>query len=229
MRTSLARGLNLALIISAGLLAGGCKNNSDEKMETVPADSVQTTPSPGNAADTAARSSMQSDSAAMAGSSAMSDANILAVMGMADSLEVVEGKLAQSKAKSADVKKFGGMMVTDHTKMMNDGKALATKLNIVPAPPAGDNMKSEGDMAMQTLNAVSGAAFDSAYVSMAVADHQKGLDKLNQMKGQAKSPDLVAAIDKAIPVVQHHLDAAKDLQGKMMKSASSSADANKKM
>ena len=84
-------------------------------------------------------------------------------------------------------------------------------------------------MAMQTLNAVSGAAFDSAYVSMAVADHQKVLDKLNQMKGQAKSPDLVAAIDKAIPVVQHHLDAAKDLQGKMMKSASSSADANKKM
>jgi putative membrane protein len=229
MRTSFTRGLNFALIVSAGLFAGGCKNNSDEKMETVPADSVRTTPTPGNAADTAARSSMQSDSASMAGSSAMSDANILAVMGMADSMEVAEGKLVQGKAKSADVKKFGAMMVTDHSKMMSEGKALATKLNVVPAPPAGDNMKSEGDMAMQTLMSVSGTTFDSAYVAMAVADHQKVLDKLNQMRGQAKSPDLVAAIDKAIPVVQHHLDGAKTLQGKMMKSTTSTADTTKKM
>lgn len=225
MRTSLARGLNLALIISAGLFAVGCKNNAGDKMETVPADSTAiATPPP----DTS-HMTPPADTTAMAGATAMSDANIMAEIWMADSCEVVEGKLAQSKAKSADVKKFAAMMVTEHSKMMTDDKALATKTGIVPAPPAGDNMKAESDMMMKDLNAASGMAFDSAYVAMAVGGHQKVLDMLNQFKGQAKNADLVAAITKVIPVVQHHLDAAKELQGKMMKTTASATDTTKKM
>jgi putative membrane protein len=218
MRTSLTLGLNLALIVSAGLFASGCKNNASDKvatdttaMATPPPDTSHMTPPP----DTVA----------------MSDANIMAEIWMADSCEVVEGKLAQGKAKSADVKKFASMMVTEHTKMMADDKALATKTSITPAPPAGDNMKAESDMMMKELNAASGAAFDSTYIAMAVSGHQKMLDMLNQFKGQAKNADLVAAINNAIPVVQKHLDAAKDVQGKLPKSTASApaADTTKKM
>jgi putative membrane protein len=231
MRTSLTLGLNLALIVSAGLFASGCKNNASDRMATDSTatgtdTSAVTTPPP----DTS-HMTPSADTSARAGMSAMSDANIMAEIWMADSCEVAEGKLAQGKAKSADVKKFASMMVTEHTKMMADDKALATKTSITPAPPAGDNMKAESDMMMKELNAASGAAFDSTYIAMAVSGHQKMLDMLNQFKGQAKNADLVAAINKAIPVVQKHLDAAKDIQGKLPKSTASApaADTTKKM
>jgi len=42
-------------------------------------------------------------------------------------MEVALGKLAREKGQSADVKKFGERMVTDHSKANNDLKAIAEK------------------------------------------------------------------------------------------------------
>src|SRR5258706_9003248 len=44
--------------------------------------------------------------------------------------EVDLGKLATTKAQNAEVKKFGQMMVTDHTKIVDDLKSLGAKKNV---------------------------------------------------------------------------------------------------
>jgi putative membrane protein len=140
------------------------------------------------------------------------DANILALMGAADSMEIAMGNMAKTKAEHADIKKFAAMMVTEHTKMKKEGQTLAQKLNIAPAMPAGDMVSPDMTSAHSTMQSASGHAFDSLYIGSQVAMHQHVLDNLNNVNPQ--NAELKAAIDKAKPHVQHHLDEAKRVQEK---------------
>lgn len=146
---------------------------------------------------------------------AMTDANILAMLGHADSMEVEFGKVARSKSKNADVKSFAKMMVDDHTAMMKDGAALAKRLNLVPTVPANDTNGAAMASELATLQSADANSFDHTYVDHAVMDHQKVLDALNMMEPQAQSDSVKMLIQHARPKVQSHLDHAKQLQTKM--------------
>jgi putative membrane protein len=50
----------------------------------------------------------------------------------ANSGEIQIAKLAETKATNAEVKAYATMLVTDHTKMLDDVNALATKLTVTP-------------------------------------------------------------------------------------------------
>lgn len=158
----------------------------------------------------------------------LTDANILALMGESDSSEVVEAKAVLAKAKSPDVKAFAAMMVADHSKLKKDGEALAKKINIAPQPPANDPVPGELTSTMSMINGATDAhALDSQYIAHAVDDHQKDLTTLQDWKNQAQNADLKAAIDKATPVVQKHLDRSKAIQDKMSKMPAANAKAKK--
>ena len=60
------------------------------------------------------------------------DAQILAFAATANAGEVQEGQLAEHKATNPAVKNFAKLMVTDHTKMLADTRALEKKLAITP-------------------------------------------------------------------------------------------------
>ena len=182
----------------------------------------------GATTDTAAAPAMRSDTGmapmapstpapAPAGTVAVtSDAEILAAIGMTNASEIGEGKLAESKATSADVKSFARDMVKDHTSLQGDADKLAKKINVTPkAPAAADQMKKESAAAMDSLKAAKGATFDQQYIAGQVTDHQKALDNLKSFEGSAQNADLKNLIQQAIPKVQQHLDRARELQGKM--------------
>jgi putative membrane protein len=154
----------------------------------------------------------------------MTDANIFAKLDAANSEEVDEGKLATSKSKNAAVKKFAQMLVTDHSKMKKEGADLAKSLNITPELPAGDTSMAMAQHTMDMLK--SATAFDSTFIATAIDGHQKTLDALNSMQGMATSDSLKTLISKAIPVVQHHLDEARALQGKMASSGTASGSSS---
>src|SRR5687768_12471187 len=66
--------------------------------------------------------------------------------------EVDMGRIATQKAQNPEVKRFGQMMVTDHTKANEELKGIATKKNI-PLPADMGTHKSS----MDQLNGLSGA------------------------------------------------------------------------
>lgn len=131
-----------------------------------------------------------------------------AVGGMA---EVEMGKLAATKASSADVKKFGQMMVDDHTKANIDLKALATKKGMTLPTDLDSSHKST----MDDLREQAGADFDKAYVEEMVDDHEEDVSKFEDEAKNATDPDVRAFAQKTLPVLQKHLDAIKSIQAKM--------------
>ncbi len=171
------------------------------------------------AADTSAASSTTTtDTSAMTGSSmsaggSWSDANIFALLDEASAADSSEGAIATTKGTSAAVRNFGKQMVSDHHKLRVQGEALAKKLKVTPTPPAGDNITSDAQRAMDNLNSTAkGKDFDKAYIDGQVDDHKKVLDLAVKAMGQAQTTELKNLIQKATPVVQSHLDKAESIQ-----------------
>ncbi|CAN5314251.1 hypothetical protein BH10ACI2_BH10ACI2_22710 [soil metagenome] len=196
-------------VISLGLLAGceSTANNTTSSNSNSNRSSINTAVNTMvNAANTVANtvsntvSKMTTDSP----ESFMKDA---AQGGMA---EVELGKLAASKAKDAEVKKFGQMMVTDHTAAGNGLKALAAKKNVTLPADIGSHKST-----VDKLSGLSGADFDKAYVDDMVSDHEADVAEFEKQSKNATDADVKAFAAKTLPVLKKHLEAIKAIKAKM--------------
>jgi len=131
--------------------------------------------------------------------------NDAATAGMA---EVELGRVAAHKSSNAKVKQFAQMMVRDHSHADSQLKAIAKKEHVaLPKAPTAEQQATVKD-----LKAKSGSAFDSAYASQMVQDHQKAVDLFQQAsKDNSLSPELRSFAQKTLPTLQHHLEQAQKL------------------
>jgi putative membrane protein len=121
-----------------------------------------------------------------------------------DMFEIASGKLAQATATNAELKSFGGMLVTDHTKSSADLKTAAAAATPPIALPTA--LPAELQAKLDALKAAKGAAFDTLFLDQQKDGHRKALDALNSYASSGDSPALKAFAGKAAPVVQSHLD-----------------------
>lgn len=147
---------------------------------------------------------------------AMSDANIMGYLDAANMVDSAGGKLASTKGTSTDVQMFGKMMMGEHHALRAAGQALAKKDNITPEAASNDTTKQMGEHTSSAMTSMAkGAAWDKAYIDHEVAVHQSVLDNAKAAKDETKNNDIKALIDKAAPVIQKHLDRAKEIQKKL--------------
>jgi len=125
--------------------------------------------------------------------------------------EVSLGQMAAAKATNNDVKEFGNRMVTDHSKANDELKQLATNKGItLPADPGADEKKTE-----EALSKKSGKAFDKAYMTDMVKDHEKDVAEFQKESKDAQDPDLKAWVTRTLPTLQDHLKMAKQVASKV--------------
>jgi putative membrane protein len=121
--------------------------------------------------------------------------------------EVELGQLAAKKGNSDDVKKFGEMMVTDHTKLGDKMKMVANDIGVKPP-----SMTTAGDMALKAkLEVLSGDSFDKAYISAMVKDHEEDLKDFKHEVATGTSPEVKKATAAGEVVITHHLMAIKKI------------------
>jgi putative membrane protein len=201
------RSSAFAVALCAVTMLGACKKGNE---------AADTTVAGAGATDTSMAAGAGSSTSMKAPAATMTDAQIFAMLAAANRGEIDAGKMASTKATSASVRSFARALVTAHTKMLNDGNALAKKLNITPDTTAADSINAMNQSTAATLTAAAkGAAFDSAYVNAQVAGHEYVLDMIKRAEGQAQNPELKSALTSAEPQVQQHLDRIKDIQSKL--------------
>ena len=132
------------------------------------------------------------------------DAAAMKQLAQANLNEIEGGKTAASKAQSPEVKQFAQKMVTDHTQMLNDLKALAQQKGV--ALPQSASIK---DMAqMKLMERSSGAEFDKKYMDEMVKDHQKDLKEVQDLAAKTKDSEFKAALQRASGKISEHLQMA---------------------
>ena len=143
----------------------------------------------------------------------LTDQNIVAKIGFADSAEIALAKLAESKATNAGVKSYARLLVTDHSAHAKELVALEKKTSLTRQPPSNDTSAQEERQTFDRFTSLEkGTTFDTAFVNYAVEDHQKVISELQSLEQQAQQPDLKALITKTLPTLQKHLDRAQALQ-----------------
>ena len=121
--------------------------------------------------------------------------------------EVALGQLAQSHAGSAGARRFGQQMVKDHTKANAQLKQVAAQQGVtLPAAPGPEEQATKARLA-----GLSGAAFDRAYISDMVEDHEKDVADFKKEAATGKDPAVKAFAAKTLPTLQMHLQMARAL------------------
>jgi len=173
----------------------------------------------GAAGSTAAAAKTGATTGASASASAtasLSDPNIVYILDQANAGDSARGRLAETKGTSPDVKSFGRLMVGEHHALRLEGQQLAKKLNVTPQAPPNDQSEAQSKAEMDSLNAMAkGKAWDKAYIDFEVNYHQQLLQTATKALDAAQNQELKDLIKKAAPVVQKHLDCAKQIQEKL--------------
>lgn len=155
----------------------------------------------------------------------LSQNQVAMVADLANTSEVEQGKLAESKAKAPSVKKFAAMMVKHHTEAKQEQAKLFKKLNLTPAQSQKSSaLKEDADKMMTSLKGVDGPAFDVAYMNSQVDAHQKVLDAIDKdLLPAASDQELINGLKKMRGTVESHLTEAKTLQAQLLKTSNTSA------
>jgi len=144
---------------------------------------------------------------------------VLADLHMANQSEVDLGKVAEQRAQSKDVKKFGKRMVKDHTALDKDLQSWAKKNNVtVGAPPQDDEHRSEMQKMQdlkQRLQTLSGTEFDKTYMQAMAEDHANDLKKVRTFGQQTTDKSLLKLLEKAEKVIASHKKDADKLVQKL--------------
>jgi putative membrane protein len=145
------------------------------------------------------------------------DPQIAAIVVTANQVDIDAGKLAETTTHSAQVKDFAQLMVKDHTGVNQAATALVTKLHVTPeSNPTSESLKQGGEQNLATLQKLSGAAFDKAYMDHEVAYHQAVLDAVDHtLIPSARNAELKALLVKVRPAFVAHLEHAKTLQASL--------------
>lgn len=122
-------------------------------------------------------------------------------------LEVKLGELAAKSGIAQEVKTFGKTMVTDHTKVNEELKALAQKKQI--QLPSGLNAKKQQQY--DSLATLKGESFDMLYMNMMIASHEQTIGLFQTESNKGQDADLKKWADTKIPALKHHLEMAKKL------------------
>jgi putative membrane protein len=134
-----------------------------------------------------------------AGSDMLSEAGVVGVLQTVDQGETEAAQAALARSKNEDVLAFARQMIVDH------GEA-SRKLNDVGIQPANSDLsrriKDKEKSNSRKLNRLEGPAFDRAYMSAMVEDHQMVLDKIDKtFVPSAKSGALTSHLEERRPVI----------------------------
>jgi len=126
-------------------------------------------------------------------------------------MEVKMGELADKNGSDAGVKEFGQMMVTDHSKQVDEVKQLAQTKGVDLPKDMDEKVQKKADK----LAKMSGADFDKAYMKDTIKDHEKDISEFEKAAKDCKDDDVKAWADKQLPTLKSHLDKAKQVADKL--------------
>jgi putative membrane protein len=119
--------------------------------------------------------------------------------------EIQGGLIAEKKAAAPAVRAFARLMVLDHMGLESQLAALATESGV----QLPNELSEKARRQMATLQGMSGAKFDAAYIQDMVQGHQQVIERFKSEKGQSQSQPVEAVVAATLPIIEQHLALAR--------------------
>ncbi len=140
-----------------------------------------------------------------------SPAAFLRAMDQTNLAEIEFGKMAQQKGNDSAVRDFGKRMVDDHTRLNDQVKQVASQTNTpLPTSPSAADMQQ-----IQSLQGLSGKAFDRAYMDYMLSDHRADIKKVQREAEWSSDPAVKDLASQTLPVLENHIRLAENVSGQI--------------
>lgn len=142
-----------------------------------------------------------------------SDPQIAHIAYTAGVIDIKAAELALKTSQNKEVIAFANDMVRDHKAVNDKALALVKKLNVTPEDNATSQSLTKGaDAKYAELSALSGAAFDKAYVDNEVAFHKTVGDALTStLIPDSSNAELKSLLQTGLKIFSGHLQHAEHL------------------
>ena len=132
------------------------------------------------------------------------DQNFMVRTSISNTAEVGTATLAISKATDPRVIAYAQHMIAEHSLAQTELKALGTRVGY----PVKDTLDPAHQTIAAQLSALSGRAFDSAYIHVQVLDHEATLTNFENELDNGRHRDVLAYAEKYRPHIEQHLERA---------------------
>jgi putative membrane protein len=206
------RTLAVTTALAAALALAACQDQKGEDagaVENASAESGVGSNPASNAVQDAAGAAVGAAGAAVAGRTTEGFVTNAAI---ADMYEIEAGRIASEKAKSADLKAMGKMLVTDHTKMSADMKAALGSAGANVTLPTQMDERRQG--MIDNLKQAPADGFDQVFIGQQVAAHEESLTLHQTYAENGDNAALKALAAKHRPMIEQHLNKVRAMEGK---------------
>lgn len=135
------------------------------------------------------------------------DKGLLKEIALGGMMQIELSRAATLLGSSADVKTIANAEIAEHS-------AIATKLNEMATAGGAtmpDALESEATAMVNKLKRQTGAAADKMYLQVSgIEGHEKLKTVMEKVQKEAKSPALKALAEAALPLINTHLQVARD-------------------
>lgn len=151
---------------------------------------------------------------AHAQSAGPTDPQIVGIVIGANKIDISYARIALKKSHNQEVLGFAHQMIKDHTTVLDSVESLARKLGVKPAASStGTSLTTQAKEERAKLKALSGDAFNKAYIDNEVAFHKTVIDAMKStLIPDAKNTELKDALKGAVPLFEGHLEHAENVQ-----------------
>lgn len=179
--------LSFAAAVALALLSASCNNNKPEDSKNV---------------------AEESNEAKFKNNDAEKDAQFLVDAATISMEEIRLGQLAKEKGMMQEVKDLGKMMETDHTKALEETKALAAKKSVSLPVALPDKVESDVTKFIDKK----GRDFDKDYCDKMVDGHKDAISKFEKASTDAQDEEIRNFASQMLPALRQHLEHAQNCQ-----------------
>jgi len=144
----------------------------------------------------------------------LSDAEVANVAVTANQIDIDYAAIAKKKSKTEAVRDFAATMAGDHQAVIDKAVALVTKLHVTPQDNAvSKKLLADAANTRKKLNALSGKAFDKAYIDNEVAYHKAVIAAIEGLLiPESENAELKGLLESVVPAFKAHLKHAEMVQ-----------------
>ena len=144
---------------------------------------------------------------------------VIARIRQMNDVELRAGRLAQARGGAVEVRRFGRLLMADHAAVERRVADYADRKLGVSRGPRDEELPVDLDLMAQHMAAtermagLSGSAFDVAFLTMMVSEHQSAINLLDTARETVDDPDLRIIFGKNLPILRQDLWIAQSLLG----------------
>lgn len=125
-----------------------------------------------------------------------------------DTLEIETSKIAQTKARNADVKAFAAMMVREHTSTSAELKTWAATSGVTLPAAADDGAK----LLIDNIRNADATGFDDKYLDTVIDAHEAAISRFETYSRDGQDSALRAWATSTLPKLRAHLEQANTIR-----------------